>query len=259
MKIHALTAAVLLLSLLAGCSSAAHKARGAKGSPVSANREAGPPEARSAYRMIRTSEGALAPVYAPLAEQIVRDFNLSDADGVGIDLGSGPGTLIVELCKHSKMHWINADINPYFFAYFYDLAEEAGVAHRVSAIWADAQDLPFRDDYAAVIVSRGSYQFWQDRRKAFEEIHRVLEPGGVAYIGRGLAREMPVDAAREVRKNQGGGPRYDRSAHARQLADLMKEMGIEQWEVQEPAPEGSEGVNYGVWVEFHKPGDDAGR
>ena len=68
---------------------------------------------------------------------------------------------------------------------------------------------------------------------------------------------MPVDAARQVRKNQGGGPRYDRSAHARQLAGLMKEMGIEQWEVHSPAPKGSEGVDYGVWVEFHKPAGDA--
>ena len=255
-----LPAIALLLPLLACCTPAGQSTRGEQATPASTNRGAAQSEqARSARRMIRASEGALAPVYAPLAEQIVRDFNLSDADGVGIDVGSGPGTLIVELCKRTEMHWINADINPHFFSHFYDLAEEVGVAHRVSALRADAQNLPFRDNYAAVIVSRGSYQFWKDRRKAFDEIYRVLEPGGAAYIGRGLARDMPVDEARQVRKNQGGGPRYDRFAHARQLANLMNEMAIEQWDVQVPTPDGPKGANYGVWVEFHKPCGDAGR
>jgi len=65
---------------------------------------------QNALGMIRTSRKGLAPVYAPLAEQIVSDFDLSEREGIGIDLGSGPGTLIVELCKRTRMHWINADI-----------------------------------------------------------------------------------------------------------------------------------------------------
>ena len=207
----------------------------------------------SARRMIRASEGALAPVYGPLAEQIAGDFNLAEAEGIGIDVGSGPGTLAVELCKRTDMHWINADVNPHFFPYFYDLAEKNGVGHRVSAIRADAQYLPFRTGYADVIVSRGSYQFWNDRKKGFKEIYRVLKPGGVAYIGRGFARDMPVSVARQVRKDQDGGPQYDRFKHAKQHADMMKELGIEDWNVNVPTPEGSEGVSYGVWVTFRKP------
>lgn len=211
---------------------------------------------KSARRMIRASEGALAPVYAPLAEQIVQDFNLSEARGIGIDVGSGPGTLAVELCKRTDMHWINADINPHFFPYFYDLAEKNGIAHRVSAIRADAQRLPFRTGYADVIVSRGSYQFWNDRKKGFKEIYRVLKPGGVAYIGRGFARDMPVRRARKVRQDQNGGPQYDRFKHAKQHADIMKQLGIKDWRVNVPTPDGSDGVSYGVWVTFHKPASE---
>ena len=74
-----------------------------------------PKEARDALRMIKSSEGLLVNVYAPLAEQIAREYQLANKGGIGIDIGSGPGTLVIELCKRTKLHWINADINPYFF------------------------------------------------------------------------------------------------------------------------------------------------
>ncbi len=54
----------------------------------------------AAQRMIAAGEGALKPVYAPLAKQIVADYNLvGQSSGIGIDLGSGPGQLIFELCS----------------------------------------------------------------------------------------------------------------------------------------------------------------
>jgi hypothetical protein len=86
------------------------------------------PGKADAERMIRAAEGTLAPVYAPLAEEIVQRLNLAETQGLGIDLGSGPGTLIVELCKRTRLHWVNADINPYFFAYFLEKAAAAGSA-----------------------------------------------------------------------------------------------------------------------------------
>jgi len=96
----------------------------------------------AAERMISAAEGTLAPVYVPLAQEMAQMLGLGEKEGVGIDLGSGPGTLIVELCRHTKLHWINADINPHFFPYFMRQAEAAGFGGRVSAVRADAQALP---------------------------------------------------------------------------------------------------------------------
>ncbi|MCD6304524.1 MAG: class I SAM-dependent methyltransferase [Planctomycetes bacterium] len=210
---------------------------------------------RTAAAVIRASRTTLAPVYGPLAEQIVRDYKLAGRDGIGIDVGSGPGSLIIELCKRTRMHWINADINPYFFPYFFRQAAAAGLAGRISAILADATDLPFRSDYADVIVSRGSYQFWPDKKKGFAEIYRVLKPGGVAYVGRGLPRKMPLQAARRLRKAQKGGPKYDRRAEAASLRRIMTELGIRDFRIDLPNPPGGADVNYGIWVEFHKPAE----
>ncbi len=207
---------------------------------------------QNAHGMIRASRKTLAPVYAPLAEQIVSDFDLSEKDGIGIDLGSGPGTLIVELCKRTRMHWINVDINPNFFPNFYRQAEENGFGHRVSAIFADAHSLPFRDNYADIIVSRGSYHFWEDKVRAFSEIYRVLKPGAVAYIGRGFSRNLPVKAAKKIRAKQGKKMQYDVNNKANELYNIMNELGIKDYRIDRSKPPGSENVNYGIWVEFRK-------
>jgi len=214
-------------------------------------------ERRSAERMIDASRGSLAPVYAPLAEQLVEDLKLGGMRGIGIDLGSGPGTLIVELCRRTDLHWVNADINPYFFPHFLRLAEVNGFGGRVSAMYADAKALPFRDDYADVIVSRGSYPFWGDRKKGFQEVYRVLRPGAAAYIGRGFPRALPLETARRIRSGQGKAIKYEREAEAESLRKIMTDLGIADFRVHLPqAPEGSD-INYGVWVEFRKPAEAA--
>jgi ubiquinone/menaquinone biosynthesis C-methylase UbiE len=207
---------------------------------------------QNALGMIRTSRKTLAPVYAPLAEQIVSDFDLSEKDGIGIDLGSGHGTLIIELCKRSRLHWINADINPNYFSNFYRRAEENSVGHRISAMYADAHFLPFRDNYADIIVSRGSYHFWEDKVTAFNEIYRVLKPGAVAYIGRGFSKNLPLETAKKIRAKQGTKMQYDVDKKANELSNIMNILRTKYYRIDRPKPPSSENVNYGIWVEFRK-------
>lgn len=206
---------------------------------------------QGALGMIRASRGTLAPVYGPLAEQIATDFDLADKAGIGIDVGSGPGTLIIELCKRTTLHWINADINPHFFPYFCREAETHNLGHRISAIFADAQDLPFRDNFADIIVSRGSFHLWPDKVKAFTEIYRVLKPGAPAYIGRGFSENLPLETAKDIRAKQGGGLKYDVDKTAAELRRIMSNLAIKEYRIHRPGADS--GINYGVWLEFHKP------
>lgn len=244
--------ALAALVLLVGCGGAGPRVSNdgrVKEAPKEYSRE-------DALRMIRSSEGRLAPVYGPLAEQLVDNLGLDGRTGIGIDLGSGPGTLILELCRRTKMHWINADINPHFFPYFLQQAEEHGCGGRVSAIQADAQALPFRDNYADVVVSRGSFWSWPDKMAAFREIRRVLKPGGVAYIGRGFSANLPLEVAQAVRGGRGEGPQYDVAATAQELHAIMKSLRIKDYRVIRPRLDNEAGVNYGVWVEFRKSGGE---
>jgi SAM-dependent methyltransferase len=205
-----------------------------------------------AERMVGAAEGTLAPVYAPLAEEIAEKLALAGKRGIGIDVGSGPGTLIVELCKHTELHWINADINPHFFPYFFARAEKAGFGGRVSAVGADACALPFRDALADVVVSRGSFHFWPDAQKGLAEIHRALKPGGVAYIGRGLPEKMPLDVAARLRSKQGKSMKYDVDKTEKQLRDIMKALRIDNYRIYRPRKGNAQGINYGLWLQFRK-------
>ena len=214
----------------------------------------------NALRMQRSANNRLAPVYAPLAEWIVDRYDLAEVKGIGIDLGSGPGRLILELCQRTPhLYWINADINPHFFPLFYETANEKGFGHRVGAIFADAKRLPFRDNYADAIVSRGSFPFWGDLRLAFGELYRVLKPGGIAFIGRGFPEMLPPKTARAIRGNQGKGKKensvlnYKPSETAEEINSVMSDLGIKKYRLLLPQPAGSEGVNYGIWIEIKKP------
>lgn len=62
-----------------------------------------------------------------------------------------------------------------------------------------AEDLPVEDGWADVVISNGVINLCADKRAVFEEIHRVLRPGGVvqfADIANG--RPVPVEAMRDV-------------------------------------------------------------
>jgi ubiquinone/menaquinone biosynthesis C-methylase UbiE len=119
---------------------------------------------------------------------------------------------------------------------------------------ADACALPFRENLADVVVSRGSFQFWPDLRKGLAEVYRVLKPGGVAYIGRGLPESLPLEKARQMRSGQGPEMKYDPNATEKQLREIVQSLGISDFRIYRPRVGNSEGINYGVWLQFRKPG-----
>ena len=200
-----------------------------------------------------TAKTVLAPVYPYLAEQIAERFGLADKHGTGIDIGGGPGDLVLELSSRAPgFYWVDADLNPFFAGYLFRGALDRDCSGRVGFIPADVHALPFHDNYADIVISRGSMQQWNDPELAFAEILRVLKPGGFAYIGRGFPEDMPLGIAEQVRKKQGGGPKYDPGKTAHRLEGIMESLGIPDYEILRPRTD-QELVNYGVWLVFSKP------
>ncbi len=104
-------------------------------------------------------------------------------DGICIDVGCGTGNLDVELAKRSNFTIIGLDIDPDMKPLFEKRVREAGLEDRLRFVTGDAQKLPFADDYADVIVSRGTLTFIPDIGKCLREVDRVLKPTGVAFLG----------------------------------------------------------------------------
>ena len=104
-------------------------------------------------------------------------------DGTCIDVGCGSGMLDVELAKRSNFKIIGLDIDPNVKPLFDEQIRKAGMRKRISFVLGDAQKLPFPDNYADVIFSRGTLTFIPDKKKCLQEAHRVLKPTGVAFLG----------------------------------------------------------------------------
>ncbi len=104
-------------------------------------------------------------------------------DGICIDIGCGSGILDIELAKRSNFKIIGLDIDPDQKPLFDKRIREAGLDKRVSFVLGDAQKLPFPDNYADAIVSRGTLTFIPDIKKCLLEVDRVLKPTGVAFLG----------------------------------------------------------------------------
>ncbi len=103
--------------------------------------------------------------------------------GLCIDIGCGPGSLEVELAKRSEFTIVGLDIDPDMKPLFEKRMREARLQDRVSFVAGDAQQLPFPDDHADVIVSRGTLTFIPDIGRCLREVDRVLKPTGVAFLG----------------------------------------------------------------------------
>jgi len=192
-------------------------------------------------------------VYTRLAEYLVKRFDLAERGGIGIDIGGGPGDLALELSARTKQfYWVDTDINSWFAEPFATDAMKRGLTHRAAFLFADAKALPFRDGYADLVISRGSYQFWGDLEAGLREVHRVLSPGGQAFIGRGFPPTMPEEEARSLRaKGLVGGPKYDPDKDAAEFKAIMEKLGVKDFEVIRHKPHDA-ALNYGVWLRFRK-------
>jgi len=138
------------------------------------------------YSFYKTAVGRFAPVYPALARQIVMDYGVKD--GICVDLGGGCGSLSTALVKITNLKSYVLDIDPAAVRLCGLLAAENGLSDRVIPIEGDAMDLPFVDNFADIVVSRGSIFFWPSQVQGVKEAYRILKPGGVAYIGGGFSR-----------------------------------------------------------------------
>ena len=195
----------------------------------------------------QTMKGLFRKIYPVIAEQAVARTGIRH--GQCLDLGGGPGMLGIRLAQASQLSVTIVDPNPDCVALAGQNIAEHGLQSRVVAQCGRAEALAWPDASIDLVVSRGSIYFWQDQAQGLREIHRVLRPGGWAYIGGGfgnrrLRDEILAEKASDAEWNR---QRRERgNAHpAEHFRRLLADLGI-AGEVCDD--------DRGMWILFSKSG-----
>jgi len=102
------------------------------------------------------------------------------ASGKILDVGCGTGLCAIQIAKNDRYDVAGIDNSAEMIKMCQKNAKKEGVT--VDFRVATASQLPFEDDEFDMIVSNGSLHHWEKPVDAFNEMYRVLKPGGSVFI-----------------------------------------------------------------------------
>lgn len=144
-----------------------------------------------------------APAYPVIAEQVIEETGISQ--GLLLDIGCGGGHLGIAMAKKGEYMVGMMDPSPDMLKIATKNIKEAGLTHRIHVVKGNAENIPLPDESVDLAVSRGSVFFWEDQAAAFKEIHRILKPSGMAYIGGGFgSATIRDDIVRKMKERNKG-------------------------------------------------------
>jgi SAM-dependent methyltransferase len=200
----------------------------------------------------KTAREINAPLYRYYAQKILEKTGITR--GVCLDAGCGGGYLGLALAKMTRFSFIFLDKSSEMLerAALHIIEDKLG--RRAGTLLADVHSIPLDDQSVDLVISRGSMPFWEDPGTAFKQIHRILAPGGRAYMGGGRGsseiREEIAARMKQAGKEMPGmkccgdgssrGP-HGRRAH-RDYGGFLETAGITNYAVNRG--------DDGVWVEM---------
>ncbi len=145
------------------------------------------------------------PIYPVIAHQILKKADIDT--GLCLDIGSGPGHLAIALATLSDLTVFALDNAEPMCRIAETNVAKYRLERRVRPVFGDVKAIPFGTSSMDLVVSRGSFFFWNDLTRGFVECLRVLKPGGMAYIGGGFGNARLRDEI--VRRMQERDPGWE--------------------------------------------------
>mgnify|MGYP001089114640 CR=1 FL=1 len=146
-------------------------------------------------RVIETNEGIQGELDVEIFNEfakVMRDKGWNNVDGfieAGIskgkvlEIGPGPGLIGLEWLKKTQNAGVTAlEISSTMIQIAKKNAEEYGFSNKVQYVNGNALDMPFEAGSFDGVFSNGSMHEWEKPVKVFNEIYRVLKPGGIFCI-----------------------------------------------------------------------------
>jgi len=162
-----------------------------------------------------------------LAGRITLDYNITE----GLCVNIGPmSQLDIELTKITQLQIVGLASSEEQASAAFDVVKEHRLSDRISYIVWDASTIPFDDGEVALVVCVGpSLVHLKNRERVFKEIYRILQPGGVAFLG---GRYLPWPQERKER-------------FIADLTEAVTDANVPQLKLTVD--------DWGIWLELRKP------
>jgi ubiquinone/menaquinone biosynthesis C-methylase UbiE len=131
------------------------------------------------------------PQFKAIRRIIIHELKRYHPQSTLVDVGCGPGYLLVDMARvFNDLKFIGVDISSQMVEKATINVASAGFTSRVNFRVGDIQGLPFEPDSIDFVVSTLSLHHWLQPSQGFEEIFRVLKPGG-QFLVFDLKRNSP--------------------------------------------------------------------
>lgn len=122
------------------------------------------------------------PVFAEAYSQVADEVLARVRRGRVLDVGSGPGDLLINLAgKSRKLACVGLDVSGDMVAMAGRKAQRLGLGNAKFLI-GNASSMPFENREFELVFSTGSIHHWKKPVECLDEIYRVLKDGGEAWI-----------------------------------------------------------------------------
>ena len=171
------------------------------------------------------------PAIVSTVRQIIEDYGV--LEGVGIDIGCGTAVFAIELCRHSKLKIYAVEKEKAIYEVAHMNIEKEELTDRIIPVLGDANNLPFEDEFADFLISRGSYHCWEDKVRVFKEIYRVLKKGGIGFVGGGFGRYVTDEEFKRMKSLRNRSLGEDAKAYSSpdKLREVIYKAGISNFRI----------------------------
>jgi ubiquinone/menaquinone biosynthesis C-methylase UbiE len=130
-------------------------------------------------------------------ELIAKDIINYCSEGAILDVGTGPGWLLVKLHQESaRLRMVGLDASPAMVDKARKNMAIAGLSDVVEVKEGEASHMPFADSSFDIVVSTGSVHHWKESTACLNDIYRVLKQGGYALLY-DFVSDTPVSIVKE--------------------------------------------------------------
>jgi ubiquinone/menaquinone biosynthesis C-methylase UbiE len=145
------------------------------------------------------SEEVFRPIYPYLSESVCKRARIETSKMKVIDLGGGSGLWLEAMLDKGAAAGTVIDASDKMTAYALERIAGKYAPSKFSAKTGSADSIPLPDSSHNVIISRSSMHMWKNLENCWQEMLRVLESDGIAFLGRGYGPDLPDEVKEQVK------------------------------------------------------------